>query len=117
MSILWPVLGAGFLLYAVVLAWRTKELEVGENLARLLAFLLACFGYWYVTSEIHVLSFTVRLTAFKWAVPIVLGVCVFVSVVKIFTNWKDESKRVIKGSSRMLAVVILCAVARFCLSR
>ncbi|MGB6483833.1 MAG: hypothetical protein WBE86_10150 [Candidatus Acidiferrales bacterium] len=117
MSILWPALGVGCLIVAIVLAWTAKELEVGENLARLLALLLACFGYWYVTSEIHVFSFTVHLTAFKWAVPIVLGVCVFVSVVKIFTNWKDESKRVVKGSSRMLAVVILCAVARFCLSR
>ena len=117
MSILWPALGVVLLIVAVVLAWTAKELEVGENLARLLALLLACFGYWYVTSEINGFSFTVRLPFFKWAVPIVLGVCIFISVVMIFANWKDESKRVIKGSWRMLAVVAFCVAARFCLSR
>lgn len=118
MSIMWPLLGVVCLLIALGLAWTLEEATVGENVTRLVGFLLASFGYWYVTSEIHQFDFTVRLTFFRWAVPIALGAMVLVSLVGIFKNWKDEAGDVIKKNGvRMFAVVFLCALARFLLSR
>ena len=117
MSIMWATLGAVCLVVAIVLAWKTKEAKVGENVARLLGFLLAFFGYWYVTSQIPGFDFTVRLTFFRWAVPIALGAGVLVSIVMTLRNWRDEAEFVAKNAPRMTAVVILCVVARYLLSR
>jgi len=117
MSIMLPTFGVVSLLAAIYLAWTAKEAKVGENVTRLLGFLLALFGYWYVTSQIHGFDFTVRLTFFRWAVPIALGAGVLVSIVMILKNWRDEAEFVAKNAPRLTLVVILCVLARYLLSR
>jgi hypothetical protein len=117
MAIMWPTLGMVSVILAIGLAWTLKEAKVGENVTRLLGFLIAFFGYWYVTSEIHGFDFTVRLTFFRWAVPILLGAGVVISVAMIFKNWRNEAQFVSKNAPRMFYVVILCVLARYFLSR
>jgi hypothetical protein len=50
MLFLWSALGVVSLLAAIGLAWTVKEVKVGENVARLVGFILAFSGYWYVTA-------------------------------------------------------------------
>jgi len=113
---MWIALGVLCLIAAIVCALCTDKVEVGKNFTRLLAFLLAFYGYWYVASEIHGFDLTVHSSFWKWAVPVSLGVCALVSLILLLKNWKDETEEVMKTGFLTVAVVVLSVLARFCLS-
>lgn len=113
----WTVGGVVCLILAIVCALCTDKVEVGKNFTRLLAFLLVFYGYWYVASDIHGLDITVHAQFWKWAVPITLGICVLVSLIKLLTKWKDETEEVMKSGVYTLLAVLFSVLARICFSR
>ena len=110
---IWIILGVICLIGAAILTFIIKEATLGKNSTRLLAVVFATIGYFFLHRRLAFLD--IGPVAFWWQKYVVLGLFIIAALLctyGIYKNPEEEFKSVIKSSAHILAIVILCFLAR-----
>ena len=117
--VLWTVLG---LLLLGVIAWviaRTAATALGPYSIRLLAVGASLVGYYGALSIAHYLPslfHPVRLPLLQYSVPAAAALALIYYGWRVLQNWQSELQGLLSCLYRLVLVLLLAVLARFCLS-
>jgi hypothetical protein len=118
-TLLWTLLG---LLLLGVIAWvivRIAATALGPYSTRLLALGAALMGYYgglSLSQHAPILFHPVRLRALQYAVPIAGVLALLYCGWRIVQNWRSELQGLLGCLYKLVLVLLLAALARFCFS-
>jgi uncharacterized membrane protein YoaK (UPF0700 family) len=116
-SVLWTVLGCVLLVAIGYLIVRMQGASLGPFATRLLCIGVAMIGYYgYFGWARHVPAWSspVRYPLLRFAVPIAAALVALYCAWRVLQNWQSEMHGLLKGLLKLLLVLVLAVLARWC---